>query len=473
MSRATGPFLQVVEGPFPVAKLVGHQRPREPQQSLPPKPERPAERATPRPSLPQIRSDEYRDVVGAPPPLLVRSGAMVAAIAVATVFLTACLVPYPSILNGRAQVISAQLPVTLISRGTGKLAVLAVKDGDLVERNDLLAVIDEGSDARQMLELEGWLSGAPTDVSGGRPLPAPPAVQPAKIGPAAGPLLAVLQALEDLTSFRASTDTAEQVAQLRRVVDSYSQLAAQFRDKETAAEASLQAEQRMQAGRETLVARGLAANAYLDRFESGKQTQRERVANARIDTARNLATVATTEREISGLLAAQHDRDRELSGRLAASLRGLRGVIQEWERVNVIRASQSGRLRLFGVWSDSQNLKSGDTFAIIEPAVTTPAAFAFVPATGFGKIRIGQRVTIRLDAYPRAEYGFLEARIAAVSSVALHGKYRVQFELPNGLQLSSGKSVQFSENMDGDARIEVDSRQLIQQLLSQLLTPFG
>ena len=106
---------------------------------------------------------------------------------------------------------------------------------------------------------------------------------------------------------------------------------------------------------------------------------------------------------------------------------------------------------------------------MVEPLNTTPTAFAFVPAAGFGKVQLGQRVTIRLDAYPRLEFGLLEARVAATSAVAIDGKYRVLLDLPNGLQLSGGRTVQFTQNMDGDARIEVNSLRLIQQMFNHLL----
>jgi len=475
-SRATGPIVDVINGarrapepgdgrPEPALRRVRRaETTRRPQAT--------AQAAAPRPDLPQLRSEEYREVVGAPPQFLVRSGAIIAGIAVLTLLFVACIVPYPSSVGGRVHVVSAELPVTLVSRGTGKIGLLSVREGQQVGRDEILAVIDDGSDFIHMMELDRWLLGVPADLSEGRALPAFPEMSPAGLGPATAPMLLVRQSLAELTSFRASTATADQVDQLRRVVDSYSRLGEQFRDKEGAADASLQAEQRMQAGRETLVARGMAANAYLDKFESGKQSQRERVADAHIATARNLATIATTEREISGLLAARHDRDIELTGRLAAALRDLRGVMMEWERINVIRATQAGRARLFGVWSESQNLKAGDTFAIIEPINSAPTAFAFVPAAGFGKVKLGQRVTIRLDAYPYHEFGLVEARVAAASAVAVDGQYRVLLDLPHGLLLSSAKAVQFTQNMEGDARIEVDRLRLIQQLLPGLLA-FG
>jgi multidrug resistance efflux pump len=416
----------------------------------------------------QIRSEDYREVVSAPPPFLVRSGAIMTAVALLTLVVVAWIVPYPSIVGGRAHIVSAQLPVTLLSRGSGKLALLAVNEGDEVNRDDILAVIDDGSNVRAMLALERWLAGVPLDLSEGQQLPAVPAVTAAGLGAATAPLLVVVQALTNLSAFRASTDTADQVAQLRRVVAAHAQLADQFRDKENAAEAGLKADQRMQTGRERLVANGLATSAYLDKFEAGRQSQRDRVAEARIATARNLTTIANTEREISAIVAARRDRDSEMVARLAAALRDLRGVMQEWERVDVIRAPQPGRVRLFGLWSESQNVRSGDTFAIVEPVAAAPMAFAFVPAAGFGKVQLGQRVTIRLDAYPRLEFGLLEAKVAAMSAVAIDGKYRVLLDLPRGLQLSSGKSVQFVQNMDGDARIEVNSLRLIQQMFARL-----
>jgi multidrug resistance efflux pump len=418
---------------------------------------------------PQLRSEDYREVVSAPPPFLVRSGSIITAIAFVTLAIVACIVPYPTIVGGRALIVSTQLPVTLLSRGSGKLALLAAKEGDVVARDDILAIIDDGSDVRAMLDLERWLAGVPADLSEGRALPAVPAVASAKLGAASAPLLVVVQSLTNLTAFRAASDTADQVAQLRQVVATHKQLVEQFRDKENAADAALKADQRMQAGRETLIANGFATHAYLDKFEAGRQSQRDRLAESRIATARNLATIATTEREISALLAARRDRDSEMVARLAGALRELRGVMQEWEHVNVIRASQAGRVRLFGLWSESQNLKAGDTFAVVEPLNSTPTAFAFVPAAGFGKVQLGQRVTIRLDAYPRMEFGLLEAKVAATSAVAIDGKYRVLLDLPNALQLSGGRAVQFTQNMDGDARIEVNSLRLIQQMFNHLL----
>ncbi|MGJ4929502.1 hypothetical protein ACQR1I_23650 [Bradyrhizobium sp. HKCCYLS2038] len=418
--------------------------------------------------LPQLRSEVYREIISAPPPLLVRAGAVVTAIALATVLIVASLVPYPSVVGGRAHVVSAEMPVTLLSRGSGKLALLKVKDGDEVERDQILTVLDDGSDVRQLLQLAQWLASLPADLSQSAALPTLPAVTPARLGSAAAPLLAVVQALGNLKTFRASTETSDQVAQLRQVVATYRQLVGQFADKENAAEASLKADQRMQAGRETLIAKGLAAPAYLDRFEQGKQSQRDRVAEARIATARHLATIASTEREISALLSAHRDRDTEMVGRLSSALRDLRGVMQEWDRINVIRAPQAGRVRLFGLWSEAQNIRSGDTFAIVEPVHSTPSAFAFIPEAGFGKVRLGQKVVIRLDAYPRLEFGQLEARVAAISAVAIDGKYRVLLDLPNGLTLSSGKTVQFAQNMDGDARIEVNNLRLIQQVFAHL-----
>jgi len=91
-----------------------------------------------------------------------------------------------------------------------------------------------------------------------------------------------------------------------------------------------------------------------------------------------------------------------------------------------------------------------------------------VPEAGFGKVRVGQKVMIRLDAYPRLEFGQLDARVASISAVAIDGKYRVLLDLPNGLTTTSGKTVQFAQNMDGDARIEVNSLRLIQQVFAHL-----
>ena len=233
------------------------------------------------------------------------------------------------------QIVSSQLPVTLLSRGSGKLALLAAREGDVVARDDILAIIDDGSDVRAMLDLGRWLGGVPADLSEGRALPAVPAIADRQtrrsVGAAAhgGSVADEPEGVPCLERYRRS---GRATAPGRCT---HKQLVEQFRDKENAADAALKADQRMQAGRRDADRERSATHAYLDKFEAGRQSQRDRLAETRIATARNLATIATTEREISALLAARRDRDAEMATRLAGALRELRGVMQEWERVDV------------------------------------------------------------------------------------------------------------------------------------------
>ena len=65
----------------------------------------------------------------------------------------------------------------------------------------------------------------------------------------------------------------------------------------------------------------------------------------------------------------------------------------------------------------------------------------FSPATALGRVRVGQRASMRLDGFSWTEFGMLEATVVAVASEARDGLVRVELAvdgLPPGIPLEHG-----------------------------------
>ncbi len=77
---------------------------------------------------------------------------------------------------------------------------------------------------------------------------------------------------------------------------------------------------------------------------------------------------------------------------------------------------------------------------------------------GSGRMSLGNRVQIELDAFPPDEFGYLEGKVTYISRLPAadqEGKffYQVAVKLPDTLRSSYGKIIPFRQNLSGTARI--------------------
>ena len=89
-------------------------------------------------------------------------------------------------------------------------------------------------------------------------------------------------------------------------------------------------------------------------------------------------------------------------------------------------------------------------------------------AQNSGKLKIGQKVNIRLANYPDREFGVIEGKLKTISLTPdKEGNLLLDIELPNGLQTSYNKQINFQQEMTGTADIITEDLRLLERLLYQ------
>jgi hypothetical protein len=93
---------------------------------------------------------------------------------------------------------------------------------------------------------------------------------------------------------------------------------------------------------------------------------------------------------------------------------------------------------------------------------------AVIPASGFGKIEIGQQVNIKLSGFPYMQYGVLKGRIYSLSQVPGEGGFSADIELTEGMTSTYREKIRFIHQMDGTADIITRETRLINKFISPL-----
>ncbi|MNE49679.1 Hemolysin secretion protein D, chromosomal [compost metagenome] len=152
----------------------------------------------------------------------------------------------------------------------------------------------------------------------------------------------------------------------------------------------------------------------------------------------------------------------------------LKKVIRDWELAYALKSSISGKVTFLQVWNENQTINVGDNvFSIIPDAKNSFIGKVKAPALNSGKIKIGQRVNIRLANYPDREFGVLKGEIKNISLVPdKDGNLLIDVALPKGLKTSYNKQIAFQQEMKGSAEIITEDLRLIERILYQFKNIF-
>ena len=147
----------------------------------------------------------------------------------------------------------------------------------------------------------------------------------------------------------------------------------------------------------------------------------------------------------------------------------LKKAIKDWELNYVFRSSVKGTVSFLQIWSENQTINTGENmFAIIPSTEKGYIGKVKAVAQNSGKLQIGQKVNIRLANYPDREFGVIEGKLKTISLTPdKEGNLLLNIELPNGLQTSYKKQINFQQEMTGTADIVTEDLRLLERLLYQ------
>jgi adhesin transport system membrane fusion protein len=166
----------------------------------------------------------------------------------------------------------------------------------------------------------------------------------------------------------------------------------------------------------------------------------------RIDTeaqARTLQQAAQVEGLRRAVLA--------LDGEAAAAQAGIARLRQEIDR-HVVRAPVSGTVADVAALRTGAYVAPGQKLATVVPHGGMVIVADFAPAAVLGRIRVGQPARLRLDGFPWAQYGSIEATVTRVAGEVRDGLVRVEF----APELSTARRFALQHGLPGSIEVGLE-----------------
>ncbi|MFK7812857.1 MAG: HlyD family secretion protein [Maribacter sp.] len=420
----------------------------------------------------ELRSEEVKDILTKVPHWLIRRGSVLFLTLIALIMALSWFIKYPDIITSEAILTTQIPPQKEYAKISGKISAIRVKDKQKVQKNEVLAVIENSADQNDVYLLKLILDTLEMNRDS--------IFFPFKELP--------LLFLGDIESDFAQFENNYFQFVLNRDLDPFSNEALaneisivelrrrlqNLSGQQGLASSELSFKKKDLERTETLFSKGIiSAQEYENKQSEYLNSQREyrNTANTVSQLRESLSNMDNTSK------GADFNRKREetrLLKNVIQSYNQLRKSVKEWELKYVFKSNIEGNVSFLNYWNTNQSVNTGDlVFTILPNTSSAYVAKLKTPSSNSGKIEVGQKVNVSLFDYPEYEFGVLKGSVTSISSVSSkEGIYIVDVSIPSELTTSFGKQLEFKQEMKGKADIITEDLRLLERLLYQFREVF-
>jgi len=415
----------------------------------------------------ELRTEEVQEILSYIPHWIIRWGISILFLTIIILFCASWIIEYPDIITSRVTLTTQNPPASVVAQASGKLTKLFVEENEYVEANHYLAAIENPAEIQKVFALKKQLQSF-----------APFIIKPDEWVrfDLQNMVLGELQIfysdfIQNHRNYKRLMETnyyANKIKSIEAQIISYKSLHRKLvRQKEILAKEMTLAHKKYE-NNKILFEKRLISENELRNSESRYLQKKYALENAATAIIRNDIQLSESQKTIIELNHQHREKENALASALQESFKKLQSQLAIWEQKYLLKAPTEGYVSFFKYWSDNQYVHIGDEVMTVVPKSKDIVGKAYLPGYGSGKVKIGQKVNIKFDNYPYNEFGVVTGRIASISLVAHDNQYLIDVRLPDGLQTSYDKTLEFKQEMQGTADIITDELRLFERIFNKL-----
>ena len=419
----------------------------------------------------KIYSEEVRDVLSAPPKAIFKWGNTILLVFILLLLFLSWFIKYPDIIRAEVTITTQFPPEKLVAKSSGRISKLFIENQKEIKENTPIAIIENAANYETVFLLK-----AITDTLKQKETFYFP-IEKYDFSELGTIETAFTNFKNNYINYRQYLDyKPHQIEKNSQSIESnqqYNRISI-LQQQISIATKELQLKKKELGRFEILFKKGIISAQeweskqfdYLqqEKNQQALKTQLSQLKSSLNDLSRNMQNTNVNELKDNVVL---------LQNTIQA-FNQLKKEIADWDLNFVLRSSINGKVSYFQVWSENQVVSIGEElFSVIPKSSSNCIAKLRVAALNSGKIKSNQDVVIRLANYPDREFGILKGKLSTISLIPTkEGILLLDAKLPNGLQTSYKKQINFQQEMTGTADIVTEDLRLLERLLYQFRDVF-
>lgn len=412
-----------------------------------------------------VRSEEVQDILSSPPSMLLRIGSMTIALILAVILCGCFVFKYPDNITCEVTITADYPPAVIVANAGGRLKELYVPDGGEVKKGDIIGVIENTARTKDVLRLDSILNNV--RIVEGQPLVL--FQEPLILGNIQNSYNNLIKSVSDYNNFITNNLYNQRIKAEEALQEPNADYMAAVQQQAYLTKKMGALTSSNYQREKNLHELGLTSTADMEAIEQGVLSSNMQVEQMNATIANTRIQIAQIRNNIAELKMQKEQERKQLETALTAALETIHNNISEWKQTFVLRSPTDGIVSYNNLWQVNQNIKIGDnTFSVIGHKANNIIGKAKVPIMGAGKVQPGQRVNIKLHGFPYLEYGFLKAKVVALSKMPDENFYTATLQLPQEMKTSYGKHIKYAGDMIGEAEIVTENLTVAERMVAPL-----
>ena len=416
----------------------------------------------------QIRSEEVQEILSFVPNWMIRWGMTLVFLLILMLLIISWFVKYPDIISTEIVVTTSIPPEKIYARSSGQFDALLVEDNTNVKQNDILAVLENSANYKDVVLLKGITDTLKVNSAYFYfPLENLPVLMLGDISTD----FAIFENYyssyllnKELKPFRneffANEMSVSQTRQRLNILISQKQLGVK----------ELEFKEKGLKRQKILFEKGVISEQEyeLKQLELIQAKKNHQSMNSQISQLQE--ALGNSKKTLKGTQIKKTQDETRLFKNVIQSYFQLKKSIKDWEIRYMLKSSMNGKVSFLSFWNENQSIKTGDNvFTVIPSNYGSFIGKIKAPPQNSGKIKLGQKVNIRLENYPANEFGMLTGIIENISLTPnSDGFYLIDVHLPDFLITTYDKHIKFKQEMRGVAEIVTEDLRLIERFFYQM-----
>jgi len=410
-----------------------------------------------------LYSDPVREIMGKPPNRILRWGTTIMLLVFVLFVLFAWLIRYPDSIPAPVEITTTNPPVTLVTKVTGRINSLLVKEREKVNAGQLVAVMETTA---SMNEIE--LLKQTTDTTENPELLSSKLLPLfSELGELQGFYGTFLKNLSDLNNYLNNDLYGSKIASANDEIDKIQEFISRLSVKEKLYSENQRIETRKYKRDSSLFGQSVLSESDLERSHQLLLRVNMELQQARLDHSEKSIELAEKRQFLQDYRITRIEEKDKYVSVLRESFLNLKAQINLWENTYLLISPIEGIVSFTKFWSANQSVVKDEPVVSIVPL----NAGDFLGRINLkmersGKVKTGQVVNIKLSGYPYLESGMVRGIVKTKSLVPTGDSYVIEIELPQGLTTLYGKKLDFTQNMQGTAEIITENVRLLQKIVN-------
>jgi HlyD family secretion protein len=410
-----------------------------------------------------LYSEPVREIMGKPPRRILRWGTTILFLVFILFILFSWLIKYPDIIPAPVLITTTNPPVTLVTKITGHIKTLYVKEREKVNAGQLIAVMETTASVNEIELLKQTIDTVKTpEILTYTMLPLF-----SELGELQSYYGAFLKNLSDLNNYVSNDSYGSKIVSLNNEIIGIQE----FIDRLITKEKLYSENQRIEAknyNRDSLLRAGnVIPESELERAHQSLLKVNLDLQQAKLDHSAKSIELAEKRQLLNDDKISRIDDKQKLVSLLRESFLNLKAQVSLWENTYLLITPIDGIVSFTKFWSANQSVVKDEPVVSIVPVETGNFLGRIdLKMERSGKVKTGELVNIKLSGYPYLEYGMVRGIVKSKSLVPSSDTYIIEIELPNGLTTLYGIPLDFTQNMQGTAEIITKNIRLLQKIVN-------